>query len=83
MRREIADITINGSDLSELVVLKELSTLLMKKIHNNYRFIVGFNASLIAGGVGGLLQPTTSAWLHNGSTLAITLRSMKNLLPQT
>ncbi len=81
--REIADITINGSDLSELVVLKELSTLLMKKIHNNYRFIVGFNASLIAGGVGGLLQPTTSAWLHNGSTLAITLRSMKNLLPQT
>ncbi len=80
--REIADITISGSDLSELVVLKELSNRLMKRIHGNYRTIVGFNTTLIAGGVAGVLQPTTTAWLHNGSTIAITLRSMKNLLPQ-
>lgn len=78
--REIADITISGSDLSELVVLKELSNLLMKRIRGNYRVIVGFNAGLIAGGVAGVMQPATTAWLHNGSTLAITLRSMKNLL---
>lgn len=54
----------------------------MRRIHNNYRFIVGFNAGLIGAGVLGILQPTTSALLHNTSTLCIGLRSMKNLLPE-
>ena len=78
--REIADITIAADDLMCLVTLKQLANALMKRIHGNYRFIVGFNASLIALGVGGILQPTTSALMHNASTLAIGLKNMKNLL---
>ena len=78
--REIADITVGADDLQELVVLKEISNALMKRIRRNYRFIVTFNAGLIACGVVGILQPTTSALLHNTSTLAISLKSMQNLL---
>lgn len=78
--REIADITIEADDLHEVVTLKLLSNHLMKRIQKNYRQIVGINAALIALGVGGIIQPTTSAWFHNASTLAITLKSMKNLL---
>lgn len=78
--REIADITIAADDLYEIVTLKHLSDNLMKRIHKNYRFIVGFNTGLIAAGVTGLIQPTTSALLHNTSTLGITLQNMKNLL---
>lgn len=78
--REIADITIAADDLYEIVTLKHLSDNLMKRIHKNYRFIVGFNTGLIAAGVTGLIQPTTSALLHNTSTLGITLKNMKNLL---
>ena len=79
--REIAYITVGADDLQELVVLKEISNALMKRIRRNYRFIVTFNAGLIACGVAGILQPTTSALLHNTSTLAISLKSMQNLLP--
>lgn len=78
--REIADITISADDLYELVTLKRLSNLLMKRIDRNYRRIVGINAGLIVLGVAGLIQPTTSALLHNASTLGISLASMKNLL---
>lgn len=67
-------------DLFELVTLRKLSVALMNRIHRSYRFIVGFNLSLIALGVGGVLQPTTSALLHNGSTLGISLKNMNNLL---
>ena len=79
--REIADITIASEDLFELVTLRRLSTELMARIHRNYRFIVSFNFSLIVLGVAGILPPTTSALLHNTSTLAISLKSMTNLLP--
>ena len=79
--REIADITIASEDLFELVTLRRLSAALMARIHRNYRFIVSFNFSLIVLGVAGILPPTTSALLHNTSTLAISLRSMANLLP--
>ena len=79
--REIADITIASEDLFELVTLRHLSTELMARIHRNYRFIVSFNFSLIVLGVAGILPPTTSALLHNTSTLAISLKSMTNLLP--
>ena len=79
--REIADITVGADDLQELVVLKEISNALMKRIRRNYRFIITFNAGLIACGVAGILQPTSSALLHNTSTLAISLKSMQNLLP--
>ena len=79
--REIADITVSADDLQELVVLKEISNALMKRIRRNYRFIITFNAGLIACGVAGILQPTSSALLHNTSTLAISLKSMQNLLP--
>ena len=80
--REIADITIASEDLFELVTLRKLSGALMNRIHRSYRFIVGFNLSLIALGVGGVLQPTTSALLHNGSTLGISLKNMTNLLAE-
>ena len=78
--REIADVTIAADDLHEVVVLKNLSDALMKRIHGNYRSIVGFNAGLIGLGVEGVLAPMTSALLHNTSTLLFTLRSMGNLL---
>ena len=79
--REIADITIASEDLFELVTLRRLSAALMARIHRNYRVIVSFNFSRIVLGVAGLLPPTTSALLHNTSTLAISLKSMTNLLP--
>ena len=79
--REIADITIASEDLSELVTLRRLSQALMARIHRNYRFIVGFNLSLILLGVAGILPPTTSALLHNMSTLGISLKSMTDLQP--
>lgn len=78
--REIADITIAADNLYEIVTLKLLSDSLMKRIHTNYRMIVGFNTALIIMGVGGVILPTTSSLLHNTSTLAISLGSMKNLL---
>ena len=80
--REIADITIGADDLSEIVTLKEISNALMKRIHGNYRKIVGINSGLIILGVLGLIQPTTSALLHNTSTLVISLESMKNLVEE-
>ena len=78
--REIADVTIGADNLYEIVTLKVLSNALMKRIHKNYRTIVGFNTGLIVLGVAGVLQPTVSALLHNTSTLVITLKSMQNLL---
>ena len=80
MAREIADITIAGDNLEELVTLKRLSNALVKRIHGNYRQIVGFNTGLILCGIGGVMQPATSALLHNTSTLAISVKSMKDLL---
>ena len=78
--REIADITIGADNLNEIVTLKKLSNLLMKRIHKNYRMIVGINTALILLGVSGMIQPTTSALFHNMSTLAIGLKSMEDLL---
>lgn len=78
--REVADITIASEDLFELVTLRRLSEALMRRIHGNYRFIVSFNLMLIVLGVIGILPPATSALLHNASTLAISLKSMTNLL---
>lgn len=78
--REIADITIGADNLFEIVTLKAVSNGLMHRIHSNYRQIVGFNTVLILFGVSGLLQPTTSALLHNTSTLLIGLRSMQNII---
>ena len=78
--REIADITIGADNLYQIVTLKMLSDNLMKRIRKNYRSIVGFNTMLILLGVSGVIQPTTSAVLHNSSTLLIGLKSMQNLL---
>ena len=78
--REIADITVSSEDLFALVTLRRLGEALMKRIHGSYRFIVGFNLTLIALGVAGVLPPATSALLHNGSTLGISLRNMTDLL---
>lgn len=78
--REIADVTIAAEDLRELVTLKRLSNELMKRIQQNYRTIMGFNSGLIVLGVAGLIPPAVSALLHNTSTLAISLKSMKKLL---
>ncbi len=78
--REIADITIAADNLSELVSLRRLASKLTGRIHSNYRFVIGFNSSLIALGALGILPPATSAMLHNLSTLGVSLRSMTNLL---
>lgn len=80
--REVADVTIAADDLRELVFLRKLSMALMRRIHSNYNFIIGFNALLIALGVGGMLPPATGALLHNGSTLVTGLKSMTNLLEE-
>lgn len=80
--REIADITVAGDSLYELVMLRKIAMGLMRRISFNYRFIIGFNGSLIGLGVMGLLQPATSAMLHNLSTLMISLNSMTNLLEE-
>lgn len=78
--REIADVTIGADNLYEIVTLKAISNGLMRRIQKNYHIIVGFNACLILLGVGGVIQPTTSALLHNASTLTIGLKSMENIL---
>ena len=78
--REIADVTIGADNLQEVATLKELSNALMERIHKNYRMIVGINTGLIILGVAGIIPPTTSALLHNTSTLWISTKSMKNLL---
>lgn len=80
LAREIADITIVADDLYQLVKLKKLSNALMKRINSNYKKIVGINTALILLGVGGIVQPTTSAMLHNVSTLTISLQGMQDLL---
>ena len=79
--REIADITIAADDLWELVELRRIATGLMERIQSNYRFVIGFNGALIGLGAAGVLPPAASATLHNLSTLAVSLRSMTNLLP--
>lgn len=81
--REIADITIASDDLHQLITLRKISTALMKRIKANYRFILGFNSALIAGGLFGVMNPASSALLHNGSTILTGLKSMTNLLPDT
>ena len=80
--REIADVTIAADDLREIITLKKISNALMKRIDRNYKVIVGFNTALILFGVGGVLQPTMSALLHNTSTILISLESMENLLEE-
>lgn len=78
--REIADITVSSDDLNSLVTLKEISNLLMARIRSNYRSIMSFNTALIVLGVVGIIPPTTSAFLHNASTLVFTLKSMTKLM---
>ena len=78
--REIADITVSGDDLAQIVTLRNISSALMKRIHWNYKKIVGINSALIGLGVLGVIQPATSALLHNTSTILISLNSMKKLL---
>ena len=80
--REIADVTVAADDLREIITLKKISNALMKRIDRNYKVIVGFNTALILFGVGGVLQPTMSALLHNTSTILISLKSMENLLEE-
>ena len=78
--REIADITVAENDLRSLVTLRKLSGAMMKRIHRNYRSIISVNGGLIALGVSGFAQPTTTAMIHNGSTLGIGLLSTKKLI---
>ena len=80
--REIADITISGECLMELVNLRRLSHAMMKRIQQNYHSILGVNGGLILLGVAGTIQPTTSAFFHNLTTLILGLRSMRHLLPE-
>ena len=83
LARQISDVMISEDDLYKLITLKELSGLLMKRIHFNYCFVVGFNLGLIALGLLGTIAPASSAMLHNGSTIALGLHSMTNLKRNT
>ena len=76
----MSDITVSSDDLNSLVTLKEISNLLMARIRSNYRSIMSFNTALIVLRVVGIIPPTTSAFLHNASTLAFTLKSMTKLI---
>lgn len=78
--REVADITIAGQSLYELVILRRLSTALLNRIQSNYHFVIGFNGALIALGAAGLLPPATSALCHNASTIGVSLHSMTDLI---
>ena len=80
--REIADVTIKADSLEDLVALKAIANSLQKRVHANYRFVLTFNSALIALGALGILQPASSAMLHNLSTIGISLKSMTNLLPE-
>lgn len=80
--REIADVTIKADSLEELVAFKAIANSLQKRVHANYRFVLTFNSALIALGALGILQPASSAMLHNLSTIGISLKSMTNLLPE-
>lgn len=80
--REIADVTIKADSLEELVALKAIANSLQKRVRANYRFVLTFNSALIALGALGILQPASSAMLHNLSTIGISLKSMTNLLPE-
>lgn len=81
--REVSDITVEADDLYALLTLKILSDKMMKRIRRNYRFIVGFNFSLIAFGIAGIIQPTTAALLHNVSTVGISIGGTKSLLKES
>ena len=81
LAREIADITIDADHLWGLITLKRISNGVTERIRKNYVSIIGINSGLILLGVGGLIQPTAAALIHNASTLGISLNSMKNLLP--
>lgn len=78
--REIADITISTDNLMRLVTMRKISAALMDRIHSNYRFVIGFNSTLIALGLSGIMSPSSSALLHNGSTILTGVKSMTNLL---
>ena len=80
--REIADVTIKADSLEELVLLKSIANALQHRVSANYRFVLTFNSTLIVLGALGILQPATSAMLHNLSTIGISLKSMTNLLPE-
>ena len=80
--REIADITIKADSLEELVILKTIANSLQRRVSANYRFVLTFNSALIALGALGILQPASSAMLHNLSTIGISLKSMTNLIPE-
>ena len=82
LAREIADITISSENLYQLLALRQISQGLMQRIKRNYRMVIGINTGLILLGVAGLIMPTTSALMHNMSTLAISMASMKNLLKE-
>ncbi len=78
--REVADMIILSEDLSKLIIVRKISENMLRKIHRNYKFIVGFNTSLLFLGIAGLIQPSTSAFLHNFSTMALSTLSMRNCL---
>ena len=80
--KEIADITISSDDLGALLTLRDLSTKLMRRINLNYNSIIGFNSFLIIMGILGIFTPTTTAFLHNSSTIALSMKSMTNLLEE-
>lgn len=80
--REVADITMLSSDLSQLLTVRLLGQRLMSRIRQNFNIIVAFNTTLLALGIGGILTPGTTALLHNASTIAISTASLRPCLPE-
>ena len=77
--REIADITLSGSDLEKLVMLRRMSDKLLKRMNNTSRVGIAFNAGILAAGMAGLVMPGTAALLHNVSTIGLCLKNMTDL----
>lgn len=80
--QEIADITLSGSDLEQLVDLKLLSDGLMKRMRSTSTIGIGLNGAILVAGLFGMVVPGMAAFLHNASTIGLCLRNMQDILPE-
>ncbi len=80
--QEIADVTLSGSELEQLISLKQLSTGQMERMHSTASIGIGLNAAILVAGIFGMVVPGTAAFLHNASTIALCLRNMQDILPE-
>lgn len=75
--REVADITLSDGGIDALVRLRRLSAGLMRRMDQSYREVMVFNSALLALGITSIITPQTSSLLHNGSTIAMSVRNAR------